>query len=169
MANLQVFFFVYLLAALATLHGSSAVEYTVTNEVPMTPGARLGFQKECSKRWPLGLFIVDNLDPRAIAVTSNDKINVSAKSMESLTGEQLKRSFNGLLYHEMAHVWQWNGNGQQGDDHLGGLIEGITDFVRLKADYVPDGRPRRGDGEHWYKGYAVTAWFLDYCEGLGGA
>ncbi|GMJ09792.1 hypothetical protein like AT2G15220 [Hibiscus trionum] len=193
MANHQVFFLVYLLTALATLHGSSAVDYTAANEVPTTPGGTV-FDNELGVEytrqqmdsasqfiWNLfqqsdpasrknvqsvSLFIVDNLNPNAVAVTSNNNINVSAKSMEGLTGDQLKRSFNGVLYHEMAHVWQWNGNGQQGDGNLGGLIEGIADFVRLKADYVPDVWARPGDGEHWYEGYSVTARFLDYCEGL---
>ncbi|KAK8648010.1 hypothetical protein V6N13_128774 [Hibiscus sabdariffa] len=193
MANHQVFFLVYLLAALATFHGSSAIDYTVANKVPTTPGgtvfdSELGVeytrqQMDSASQfiWNLfeqpdpasrknvqsvSLFVVDNLDPRAVAVTCNNNINVSANSMAGLTGGQLKRSFNGVLYHEMAHVWQWNGNGQQGDGNLVGLIEGIADFVRLKADYVPDGWARPGDGEHWYEGYAVTAWFLDYCEGL---
>jgi hypothetical protein len=35
----------------------------------------------------------------------------------------------GVLYHEVTHVWQWNGQGRAN----GGLIEGIADYVRLKA------------------------------------
>ncbi|XP_012450724.1 uncharacterized protein LOC105773399 [Gossypium raimondii] len=193
MANHPVFFLVYLLALATSLHSSTAVDYTVTNEVPTTPGGTV-FDKELGVEytrqqmesasqfiWNLfrqpdpasrknvqsvSLFIVDNLDERVVALASNNNINVSDKSIQGLTGDELKRSFNGVLYHEMTHIWQWNGNGQIGDGHLGGLTEGIADFVRLKADYVPGEWPRPGDGEHWYDGYAVTAYFLDYCEGL---
>ncbi|CAI0445498.1 unnamed protein product [Linum tenue] len=36
----------------------------------------------------------------------------------------------------MTHVWQWLGGGQ-GDIAPGGLIEGIADFVRLRAGLAP--------------------------------
>ncbi|KNA23313.1 hypothetical protein SOVF_025950 [Spinacia oleracea] len=62
----------------------------------------------------------------------------------------------------MTHVWQWNGNGQA---NLG-LIEGIADFVRLKAGYLVNGWAQPGDGDKWDAGYSVTARFLDYCESL---
>ncbi|KAG8502024.1 hypothetical protein CXB51_000184 [Gossypium anomalum] len=154
MVNHPVFFLVYLLALATSLHSSTAVDYTVTNEVPKTPG---GTPDPASKKnvQSVSLFIVDNLDERFITLASNNNINMSDKSIQGLTDNELKLSFNG-----------WNGNEQIGDGHLGGLTEGITDFVWLKADYIPGGWPRPGDGEHWYDGYAVTAYFLDYCEGL---
>ncbi|EOY18815.1 Uncharacterized protein TCM_043303 [Theobroma cacao] len=45
----------------------------------------------------------------------------------------VKREFTGIIVHEADHVEQWNGNGQT----LGGLIEGIADYIRLKAGYAP--------------------------------
>ncbi|MBA0791647.1 hypothetical protein Gohar_016215 [Gossypium harknessii] len=169
MANHSVFFLVYLLALATSLHSSTAVDYTVTNEVPTTPGGTV-FDKELGVEytrqqmesasqfiWNLfrqpdpasrknvqsvSLFIVDNLDERFVALASNNNINVSDKSIQ-VEWERANR--------------RW---------HLGGLTEGIADFVRLKADYVPGGWRGPGDGEHWYDGYAVTAYFLDYCEGL---
>ncbi|KAD6795312.1 hypothetical protein E3N88_06208 [Mikania micrantha] len=47
-----------------------------------------------------------------------------------------------------------------------GLIEGIADFVRLKAGYIPGHWVQPGQGNKWDQGYDVTARFLDYCEGL---
>jgi len=38
-----------------------------------------------------------------------------------------------VIYHEVAHSWQWFG---AADRVPGGLIEGIADYVRLKAGYV---------------------------------
>lgn len=74
----------------------------------------------------------------------------------------IKTDFNGVLFHEMTHVWQWNGKGQA----PGGLIEGIADFVRLKANYVPNGWVKPGQGQRWDEAYSITARFLDYCNGL---
>jgi hypothetical protein len=68
----------------------------------------------------------------------------------------------GVLYHETAHVWQWNGQGQAN----GGLIEGIADYVRLKAGYAPGHWVKPGAGDRWDQGYDVTARFLDYCDSL---
>ena len=63
----------------------------------------------------------------------------------------------------MTHIWQWNGNGQSPP---GGQIEGIPDFVRLKSGYVPSHWEQPGKGDRWDQGYDVTAWFLDYLNGL---
>ncbi|XP_021803219.1 uncharacterized protein LOC110747335, partial [Prunus avium] len=73
----------------------------------------------------------------------------------------VKREISGVLYHESTHVWQWNGNGQA----PGGLIEGIADYVRLKAGFVPSHWVQPGQGNRWDQGYDVTARFLDYLNG----
>ena len=70
----------------------------------------------------------------------------------------LKMAFSGILYDEMTHIWQWNGNGQA----PGRLIEGIANFVRLKANYAPSHWVQPGQGDRWDQGYDVTARFLDY-------
>lgn len=44
-----------------------------------------------------------------------------------------------------------------------GLIEGIADFVRLRAGLAPP-HWRRGRGERWDEGYEVTGYFLDWIE-----
>ncbi|WJZ83949.1 hypothetical protein VitviT2T_003587 [Vitis vinifera] len=62
----------------------------------------------------------------------------------------------------MTHIWQWNGNGQA----PGGLIEGIADFVRLKANYAPSHWVQPGQGDRWDQDYDVTARFLDNCNSL---
>ncbi|KAH7835820.1 hypothetical protein Vadar_030159 [Vaccinium darrowii] len=59
-----------------------------------------------------------------VAYTSNNGIHVSANYIQEYTGD-VKKEFTGVLYHEMMHVWQWS--------RPGGFIEGIADFVRLKA------------------------------------
>ncbi|KAI5300161.1 hypothetical protein KEM56_002679 [Ascosphaera pollenicola] len=52
----------------------------------------------------------------------------------------------------------------------GGLIEGIADFVRLKASLAPAHwhRPTRASeaGEKWDAGYQTTAYFLEWLDGF---
>ncbi|KAE8008046.1 hypothetical protein FH972_004594 [Carpinus fangiana] len=183
MANLS--FFLSSLLVLAALYGTHAVDYIVTNRAETTQGGvrfnnELGvdYTKETMASatnfiWNLfqqsneadrksvqsvSLF-VDDMD--GIAYTSNNEIHVGANYIGNITAD-IKWDFNGVLYHEMTHIWQWNGNNQA----PGGLIEGVADFVRLKADYVPSGWVQPGGGNRWDEGYSVTARFLDYCNGL---
>ncbi|XP_074289657.1 uncharacterized protein LOC141614828 [Silene latifolia] len=187
--NSHNFHLIYLLFTLSTLlQAILAVDYTVTNNAPTTQGGmvftdQIGdsyaqqtlssatdfiwqtFQEtDVSDQKSVGqvdLIIVPSLPPNVVAETSNNQIQYSAEYLASDTGD-VPTGFTGVIYHEMAHVWQWNGNGQAN----GGLIEGIADYVRLKAGYIPNGWAQPGDGSNWDEGYSVTARFLDYCDGL---
>ncbi|KAI3448142.1 hypothetical protein Pfo_004807 [Paulownia fortunei] len=183
MANLVLIFSSF--AILSAMRGILAIDYTVTNNAANTAGGarfvrdigaqyslqtmnastafiwRTFQQNSPSDRKTLqkvSLFI-DDMD--GVAYTSNDQIHVSARYIQGYSGD-VKREFTGVLYHEMTHVWQWSGNGQA----PGGLIEGIADFVRLKAGYAPSHWVSPGQGDRWDQGYDVTARFLDYCNGL---
>jgi Peptidase of plants and bacteria len=61
--------------------------------------------------------VVESMD--GVAYTSNNGIHVSASYIAGYSGN-VKTEFVGVLYHEMTHVWQWNGQGNA----PGGLIEG---------------------------------------------
>uniref|UniRef100_A0A1J3F6W3 Basic secretory protease n=3 Tax=Noccaea caerulescens TaxID=107243 RepID=A0A1J3F6W3_NOCCA len=93
-----------------------------------------------------------------VAFSSGDKIRFNAGYLAGVSGD-VRREFTGVVYHEVVHSLQWDGAGQAPR----GLIEGIADYVRLKAGYVPSywGAPGRGD--RWDQGYDVTMRFLDYC------
>jgi len=68
---------------------------------------------------------------------------------------------DGVLVHEMVHCWQHNAKGTC----PGGLVEGIADFVRLKAGLSPTHwkRPAKR-GHKWDNGYQITAYFLEWLE-----
>lgn len=68
---------------------------------------------------------------------------------------------DGVLVHEMVHAWQHNAK----QTCPGGLIEGIADFVRLKAGLSPSHwkRPTK-KGDKWDSGYQITAYFLEWLE-----
>ncbi|KAL0365348.1 UNVERIFIED_CONTAM: Basic secretory protease [Sesamum angustifolium] len=184
MAN-SVFLMLSALAILSAMEGSSAVEFSVTNTAANTPGGArfntdIGAQythetMNAATTFIWGIFqqtnpsdrksvdtvslFIDDMD--GVAYASNNEIHVSARYIQGYTGD-VKTEFTGVIYHEMTHIWQWNGNGQA----PGGLIEGIADFVRLKAGYAPSHWVRAGQGDRWDQGYDVTARFLDYCDGL---
>ncbi|KAJ6811599.1 uncharacterized protein M6B38_153465 [Iris pallida] len=169
---------------LATATTSSwAVEFQATNSATGTPGGDrfdkeigLDYSKQVMasassfiwetfaqaepdrKNVALVTLAIENMD--GVAYTSSNGIHVSASYIGQISGDVVAE-FTGVMYHEMTHVWQWNGKGATPS----GLIEGIADYVRLKAGYVPGHWVKPGEGSRWDQGYDVTARFLDYCGG----
>ncbi|RHZ44319.1 basic secretory family protein [Aspergillus thermomutatus] len=78
----------------------------------------------------------------------------------------------GVLTHELVHCYQHTA--PKGDEHAsvprppGGLIEGIADFVRLKAGLEPPHWRRPASAKErpskWDEGYQHTAYFLAWLE-----
>ncbi|KAI5124126.1 hypothetical protein M0805_000939 [Coniferiporia weirii] len=64
----------------------------------------------------------------------------------------------GVLVHEMVHCFQYNAKGTC----PGGLIEGIADYVRLKAGFSPPHWQKGGN--KWDEGYQTTGYFLEWIE-----
>ncbi|KAF5448214.1 hypothetical protein F2P56_028770 [Juglans regia] len=182
----HIFLVSFLVILAANIQGIYAVHYTVTNTAKNTPGGprfdkNIGSAYSTKKLASATNFIlrifqqtnttadrknvqkvslfIDDMD--GISYTSNNEIHVSARYINSYSGN-VKKEITGVLYHEMTHIWQWNGKGQA----PGGLIEGIADFVRLKAGYVPSHWVQPGRGDRWDQGYDITARFLDYCNSL---
>ncbi|XXG54653.1 hypothetical protein AAC387_Pa03g2474 [Persea americana] len=177
--------FIHSLMAMAAFRPIQAVEYSVTNNAAGTPGGTR-FQNEIGSPYTMQILqtassfiwqtfkqgeadrksvdkvttIIETMD--GVAYTSNNEIHVSAGYIAGYSGD-VRMEITGVLYHEMVHVWQWNGNGQAVP---GGLIEGIADYVRLKAGYAPSHWVKPGQGDRWDQGYDVTAQFLDYCNSL---
>lgn len=127
-----------LLLILATaIAGTQAVQYTVTKQTlgSATQFIWRIFQQQNSpadrKNVQKVSFFVEDKD--GVAYATNNEIHLSARYVGSYSGD-LRREVSGVLYHEMTHIWQWNGNGQAN----GGLIEG-------KDLYWPifDTRPNR--------------------------
>ncbi|KAK7308194.1 hypothetical protein VNO77_41794 [Canavalia gladiata] len=177
--------FLCLVLTLEAGYNCMAVDYIVSNNAESSIGGKLFDQKvgaDYAKQtlnsavdFTLKLFqqntvaegkmieeismIIENID--GVAYCSQNKIHVSASYIERYSGD-IKKEIVGVLYHEMAHMLQWDGNGMAPS----GLIEGIADFVRLKAGYAGDHWVLPGQGDNWNQGYDVTARFLDYCNSI---
>ncbi|XP_073158126.1 uncharacterized protein [Henckelia pumila] len=183
MANIALI--ISTLAILSAMQGCMAIVFSVANTAGNTPGG-VRFNTDIGAQYSLQTMVdstnfifrtfqqtnpsdrkdvarvslfIDDID--GVAYASNNEIHVSARYIQGYSGD-VKREITGVLYHEMTHIWQWNGNGQT----PGGLIEGIADFVRLRAGYAPSHWVAPGQGDRWDQGYDVTARFLDYCNGL---
>ncbi|KAH7658056.1 hypothetical protein IHE45_17G061400 [Dioscorea alata] len=168
-----------------SMQGTAAVEYQASNNAGGTTGGQrfnsdigLDYSKQVlvsassfiwttfqqqdeasRKNVQLITLVIEDID--GVAYTSSDNIHVSARYIGNYQGD-VKTEITGVLYHEMVHVWQWNGQGNA----PGGLIEGIADYVRLKANLAPSHWVQPGQGNKWDQGYDVTARFLDYLNGL---
>jgi len=71
-----------------------------------------------------------------------------------------RREILGVVCHELVHCFQWNAEGTC----PGGLIEGIADWVRLRAGLAAR-HWRREAGGDWDGGYQKTGYFLEWLEG----
>ena len=106
-----------------------------------------------------------------VAYTTGNELDDEHKEIHyslnyiELTGKRNRTAdeIRGVIVHEMVHVWQWNGKGKA----PGGLIEGVADFIRLKAGYAPP-HWKRQPGPTWDAGYERTAYFLEWLEDVYG-
>ncbi|KAL8954372.1 MAG: hypothetical protein Q9183_007160 [Haloplaca sp. 2 TL-2023] len=112
-------------------------------------------------------------DIETLAYTQGSELDNDHKEIHMSLGYITKRpsepaslrrhEIQGVMTHEMVHCWQWNGKGSA----PGGLIEGIADFVRLRAGLAPP-HWKRGKVSRWDAGYQHTGYFLDWIEKMYG-
>ena len=91
------------------------------------------------------------------------EMHLSLDHIKGISSARQKDEIQGVLVHEMVHCWQWNALGSA----PGGLIEGIADFVRLKADLSPP-HWKKETGGQWDAGYQHTGYFLEWIESTCG-
>lgn len=92
------------------------------------------------------------------------EINLSASYVvKCARGSDKRRELLGVICHELVHCFQWSAGGTC----PGGLIEGIADWVRLRAGLGAAHWKQEAGGE-WDGGYQKTGYFLEWLEGRFG-
>ncbi|KAK2461531.1 hypothetical protein APHAL10511_005994 [Amanita phalloides] len=87
------------------------------------------------------------------------EIHFSLDYIQSLSPAIASAEMEGVIVHEVVHCFQYNAHGTC----PGGLIEGIADFVRLRANLAPPHWSKITNG-NWDAGYEKTGYFLDWIE-----
>jgi len=87
------------------------------------------------------------------------EIHFSLDYIKSLSPAIAPTEIEGVIVHEAVHCFQYNARGTC----PGGLIEGIADFVRLRANLAPPHWREDRNGK-WDAGYEKTGYFLDWIE-----
>jgi hypothetical protein len=175
----------WLLLASLAMQPSAATEYTVNINTDTPGGQRFNtdfsdavtvlssatqyiqsaFSLSPLKDIPTVTLIVESFD--GVAQTGGSTIQLSSDyvaNTDPADAVAMHYEIAGVLYHEMTHVWQ-NNNGLYGSDQFfSGTIEGVADWVRLKAGFPSVGWPPRARGGEWFSGYTTTAYFLDWIE-----
>ncbi|KAI3986967.1 hypothetical protein MKX01_039902 [Papaver californicum] len=188
--NLIFLFLSSLVLTSLTMEKTYAVEFVVSNEAVGTPGGkkfdteigveycRQTLEKATNFIWQI--FGQSNEADRknvqsismlvkpfdGVAFHTGVEIQVSADYISGFSGGDIKSEITGIIYHELTHVWQWDGT--PGPRAPQDLLEGIADYVRLKANLPGTYWAQRGSGNRWGERSDITAYFLDHCESLRG-
>ena len=151
-------------------HGSSAIATSTTTQArptpyePHIPGTRsvtLIPRDMDGVAYTTGLELDDDHKEIHLSLSYISHVSRSSKGDKAAVRKELL----GVICHELVHCWQHDGRGSA----PGGLIEGMADWVRLRAGFVPPHWKREvGEGKKWDGGYQTTGYFLDWIEGAMG-
>ncbi|KAK7757886.1 hypothetical protein SLS62_000264 [Diatrype stigma] len=132
-------------------------------------------KKDCSNPPPTRSVTLILRDMDGVAYTTGSDLDSDHKeihfSLRYIAGinpaSRQTHEITGVLVHELVHCsnpqTQVQHNGH--NTSPGGLVEGVADFVRLRAGLAPP-HWRRGDpsATRWDAGYQHTAFFLDWLD-----
>ncbi|GMY38591.1 pathogenesis-related protein 17 [Fagus crenata] len=171
MSSMQLFYVLPFFLLMVILNPIHAVDYLVINNATVTlGGAQFGNeigvqyteqtlqlasefiwqtfkQAEYERKYYPEITMVVTSFP-GITSTQENYIRFSSDYIQNYVGD-VRIEVIGVLYHETARV----GNG-------------IADYIRLKAGWASPHWVQRGSGLKWDEGFAVTAYFLEYCNAL---
>lgn len=155
------------LKLLYTTNESSATSHEPSNSSPTPTSTRPTPSDPQVPGTRSVTLIVEHMD--GVAYTTGTDLDDDHKeihlSLSYITHASRNTSYStrtellGVICHELVHCFQWNAKGTC----PGGLIEGIADWIRLQAGFIPPHWKREASGK-WDGGYQTTAYFLDYIE-----
>jgi hypothetical protein len=102
-------------------------------------------------------FVIDDHD--GVAYAGGSEIHLSTNHIKNYGNpDSALVEFKGVMVHETAHLYQVNGGSSDG-----ALIEGMADFVRIRAGLYEQGR--RGGGGSWGDAYTTSGFFFSWLAG----
>lgn len=121
-------------------HDDQSYDDVLTQTEVFAPPASVGNHPSNATPWPGTRSVTLAVEPatQGVAQTSgialdadHKRIGLAASYVESLKLDEKRigKELEGVIVHEMVHCWQWDGRGECN----GGLVEGVADWVRLKA------------------------------------
>lgn len=143
---------------LSNIHGNEDIDTQVQNVLNIL------YTPDCSRPLTRSVTLVLRLMDGVAYTTGLDldsdhkEIHINLKYITRIKSPP-RDEILGVICHELVHCFQWAACGTC----PGGLIEGIADFVRLRAGLGARHWKKEADGE-WDKGYQHTGYFLDYLE-----
>ncbi|CBX99277.1 hypothetical protein IAQ61_000609 [Plenodomus lingam] len=148
-------------AFLRLVHASHALDHAVN---VVLKHLYTGLDKTCIPDTRSVTLILRDMD--GVAYTTgrdidddHKEIHFNTRYIAQVSESRQKDEIMGVLVHEMVHCWQHSGCGSA----PGGLIEGVADWVRLKAGYAAPHWKRHTDCD-WDAGYERTGYFLEWLE-----
>jgi hypothetical protein len=95
-----------------------------------------------------------------VANAGGGNINFSSRHIRNYSNpDDALFEYLGVLIHEATHIYQFNDGG-------GGLVEGMADFVRIRAGHHR--MSRRRPGGSWTDAYTTSGFFFSWLAGPGG-
>jgi hypothetical protein len=95
-----------------------------------------------------------------VANAGGENINLSSRHVANYRDpDDALFEFIGVLLHEATHLYQFDGGS-------GALVEGMADFVRIRAGHHR--MNRRGPGGAWTDPYTTSGFFFSWLAGPGG-
>ncbi|PVH99717.1 BSP-domain-containing protein, partial [Periconia macrospinosa] len=148
---------------LRLVHATNALEHAVST---VLHHLYLSLPTHCIPPTRSVTLVLEAMD--GVAYTTGSSLDSDHKSIHLSTDyimhvseTRRKEEIMGVLVHEMVHCWQHDAEGTA----PGGLIEGIADWVRLKAGFAPPHwKKSAGDDDKWDSGYERTGFFLEWLE-----
>jgi hypothetical protein len=96
-----------------------------------------------------------------VANAGGSNLNISGRHLKNYTNPtDALFEYTGVLVHEITHMYQNNKSSE------GGMIEGMADFVRIRAGYHK--MNRRTAGGAWTDAYTTGGFFFSWLAGPGG-
>ncbi|MCK5148425.1 T9SS type A sorting domain-containing protein [bacterium] len=105
--------------------------------------------------------------PNSIGIAFNTVYLANVWESSNHDKDAVLYEIRGVLYHEETHGYQYSPRGcggYEGGTDFFGFIEGLADFVRIRAGFHLTRSPDVNSQHKWNSGYTTTGFFIAYLQ-----